>query len=493
MISQSSNLQMKRYLFLWRGLFEDIRSSIESDRSKWMKHYKKVTDKLRTLVDKYNCSLVLISQKNKAHIDEWITFFKEQCKEVEFPTFVVMTVKEKTRYKGASYEAPFLETTEHGCQIGGYADGDDSGKDGSYRKAAQRILNVPDVARKFHFFVTNKEDDSITAKSEGFDSYYVGTRLAFEDVLDKIETKLSGQQIEFYDEQLVELLREPISPEKWQKEISLDNNFTFLRGAKIESEYFHSGIFIQQEKGAEWLGESDANDTEIEWKIACKRKIAADFYECFGANVVKIKLSKQKLVKDVDLNEKKKESFYVMSEILPTLTTYRDGLGSKYDPKNLIPEGKIILKNGRSLDERGLGHILAVAIFINDKEPFGKKGNGIGFLEEDEEGYSKTIKLAPSGMFSEIELEKRVIRVGKEVIQFDSLEAKTRLEFLVSLKKIIDADNAAIEKILNQKGVETYCPSWKAEAEQLAKGLLSRKEKLKSIYEYDLKKIMKLA
>ena len=254
-----------------------------------------------------------------------------------------------------------------------------------------------------------------------------------------------------------------------------------------------SGIFRENSTNKEWLGKSSTSNKELSEVLALKERIAADIYAYYGVQVPKIELALQKMTNIEEFpNLEGKESIHVMSELMEGFITYQEAFGKNFKVINPNPNQEIILPDGTRLPERGLGNILAVAMLINDIDVIGASGGNIGYQiisHPLEEKYAQTIKIDPGEAFANNEVSgERKIRVAftgtpKETeLDFDELPNGTKREFLATLHRILQTNEATFRRFFVREGAPSFITFFHQSADELTRFLMDRKSKMMKEY-----------
>mgnify|MGYP000950704294 FL=1 len=457
-----------------------------------------------TELEKYNYRVAFHSKaKREDQLNQYSLIRKAaEKKGVNFPQVDVMAVHDDIEFSRFTCDNPHLSKSKHPdpvIQIAGYEhDLDDKA---CVRRALQKALNIKDSERKLHYILDDGEPIIEAAEKEGWNAFLIDDNKqplhrAIDKIYEKVinEAKQEEAKAALPTTYLNEMYKQSINPKEWQSDIVVDSKKfePIAGGQRPDSEKFSAGIFKEVGTGKEWLGEADhSQDNELLPEAsACMQRVAADIYGCFGANVVKIDLSMQGICGVEDYEIENTEVVHTMIERLPDLLIYKGQTKEKLDITNPNPDGEVLLKNGKKVPEQGLGQILAVATFINEKEPLGLRGENIGFILG--EVYAKTYKIRFGDAFEEEKNEKpRTIRVGrnpeKDVILFDSLPPRTKEEFLITVDKIVDADEKVLQGFFKREGLDNFDIYYDFYEGRLTKNLLARKRKLEKEYENDLK------
>lgn len=254
-----------------------------------------------------------------------------------------------------------------------------------------------------------------------------------------------------------------------------------------------SGIFREIATSKEWLGKSSTSNAKLAEALAIKERIAADIYAYFGVKVPKIELSLQKMTNVVEVpGVEGKESMHVMSELFENFRTYKEAFGENFKLSSPNPNQEIVLADGTRIPERGLGNILAVATLINDIDVLGSGGGNIGFqiISHPIEGaYAQSIKIDPGEAFAMNDASgNRKIRVAftgtpKETeLNFEDLPNGTKKEFLLTLFKIMETNEATFRGFFIREGAHHFVTYNQLTIEELTKLLLERKAEMIQAY-----------
>jgi WD40 repeat protein len=269
---------------------------------------------------------------------------------------------------------------------------------------------------------------------------------------------------------------------------------------------FSMGIF-RDAQGAEWVGKTgctysfDPSEVRVNEArtaaSACKEKIARDIYAFYGANVPEIALSRQQLSQPQFPCDTDEYAIHVMSRWMADFSTYEKGCRGSFfqaDEEHHV----LVLADGRRVRERGLGHVLAVASFINDVDVMGGAGGNIGFqIVPDTDGavYAKTIKIDSGEAFNTdvvLAQDRRVLRIAtvgdtaQIEVSFEDLPPQTQREFLRTLHDIKNTAPAMLMGFFTRRGGHPFILSFGRTVEELTAQLSQRRTQLLALYAEDL-------
>ena len=169
------------------------------------------------------------------------------------------------------------------------------------------------------------------------------------------------------------------------------------------------------------IGKSNSDNVPDSLPYAVKQRIAADIYSLLDVKTPRIEISKQPPMNSGIDNEESSASMHILTEFIPDFQTYKRACGSQFTLKKPLFDEGVQLKTGEKMPEKGLGAILAVAIFINDKSVVGKHGSNVGFVKKHEKGevYAQSVKIDPYEPFDCLD------KVGKTFPISDMGETET--------------------------------------------------------------------
>jgi len=197
------------------------------------------------------------------------------------------------------------------------------------------------------------------------------------------------------------------------------------------------GKFFDVKTQESWFGKCDCAISESMTKRdAYREKIANDIYGYYGISVPRLRISQQPIPQAIKKTYglKINDGYYVMSRWLDRFDVY--GYLPQFETGQTHHELKITVENQtRTLKERGLGHILAVAHWLNDIDVMNPSGKNVGYqLQLDPEGklYAKSCKIDPGYAFSEFS------KMCNRILMLKSSEdfPKQLNPFIVYLKQI---------------------------------------------------------
>lgn len=286
--------------------------------------------------------------------------------------------------------------------------------------------------------------------------------------------------------------------------------FTLVHTLRLGST-LSMGKFVDPLTNEFWLGKSNIGERLGDDLVsACREKLANELYGYFGIRVPQLRIVLQDLAIDDKeernfwINEmKRKESWHLMSHWL-----------DRFEPYGSLPEfssEKILsLKiEDHTLPERGLGHILAVAHWINDVDVLGPSGGNVGFqlqLDEKNQLYALSCKIDPGYAFSDFNKTDLLLNryfslatsaSGNSSIAIDQLPERTQQEYLQTVSQITALTPQTLNSFFTDKLIdvlespiaknrEDYI-SVKALVDQLTKRQLA----LRELYVSNIKKYLK--
>lgn len=235
---------------------------------------------------------------------------------------------------------------------------------------------------------------------------------------------------------------------------------------KTQSEHFfgslsHRRIYSYTPTKTQWLFKSSQPDL----KLILRKKIAIDIYAYYGVTVRPLKIVS--IPSPYDPSSKTG----VPCLLSPWAGYFSDDhYGHRYDyiPTSFFNEEKSmqLTINGQLVPEQGLGHILAVAHFIQDTDVIGRDGANIGYkirLMSKEHLYARSCKIDSNPAFDDVQpsshLDNRAIYLATTttptaIITFEQLAHKTQQEFLATLIDIIHTPPDDIRLFFHRSGTE---------------------------------------
>ena len=445
----------------WKGVFRVILDGVN------------VAQKLTKLVTTYDYKLILTSKSKEAGQIDATRTFEKACldKNIKYPGIYAIAVRDAEQFPRVVSDKPeIIKDRSHGILIAGY-DIEEDGK-ACVRKALSALLSISESTRKNHLIVEDFKQIQEAAAREGWRTKLIDQDHTMNKVIDELLEEESKRKSSRYS---------TLQPNKPSEIKRVDNDFSLL--GKCNS---GSYIFKRNSSGTEWIGKPCGKNITESDIIAKKQKVASEFYERYGAMTPKIELSRQK---STDAN-----IIHLMKEVDPNVKTYEEVCGDKFDPKNPIPEGKIVDKAGKTIEERGLGKMLAIAALINETEAFGDKGENIGIRKTPDQAVAETVKLDFGNVFEKKEDDrpKRSIRVSKgAVVEFDKLPTRTKKEFLETLVILEEEDETEFTAFFNRVGLvgeKKVMSDLGSTAEEITKWVVTRRQTLLNEYAPDLKK-----
>lgn len=234
--------------------------------------------------------------------------------------------------------------------------------------------------------------------------------------------------------------------------IDFEAETTFVRDIDSQvpsSSAMSVGKFLDAHTQESWFGKCDCAISEpMTKRDACREKIANEIYGYYGISVPRLRISRQSIPEaikeayalDID------HGYYVISRWLDRFDIYgylpQFQSGWPHHKLNVTVENQ-----SRTLKERGLGHILAVAHWLNDIDVMNPSGKNVGYqLQLDVEGklYAKSCKIDPGYAFwkfseatTENITEEIQLSTQNHRVAFRKLPMATQQEYLLTLKKII--------------------------------------------------------
>ena len=275
------------------------------------------------------------------------------------------------------------------------------------------------------------------------------------------------------------------------------------------------GKFIDRYTGEYWLGKSSTlNNYELSQYEACKEKLANDLYGYYGVYVPRLRICDQPLaIQDSETLRYYQASLgrthdcHVMSrwldrfEIYNYLPTFQGGKNNTLQVE--------VENQSRTLLECGLGHILAVAHWLNDVDVMSPSGKNVGYqLKLDAEGklYAKSCKIDPGYAF--FEFEQSITAKVTDMIQlslhnhhvlFQDLPSITQQEYLLTLKKIVATSDEQITAFFAHLSTKAALENTKTKQMEhfvsiatLVERLKQRRDSLASLHEAGLQTVQEM-
>jgi len=273
-------------------------------------------------------------------------------------------------------------------------------------------------------------------------------------------------------ERIIKILRMAPSRE-YGLYAEIDGQRISLRGGSSPS----LALYTHNETRELWIGKSElldrgAREGRLELLDApgrgttknalLKEIVAYDIFAYYGASVPRLSVaSAQACYKCAEIirnvyDDRQVWHWHIFSRWLDKFRTY--GYLPNFTAAD--PHFSLIIDD-RQIRERGLGHILAVAHFINDVDAMNNGGNNVGYqLKTDAQGelYAQSYKIDPAYAFTNCQAAKpeahkptRAIHVSNfDVIVFDGLPQTTQAEFIEMLQLISETPDRDIERFFNR-------------------------------------------
>lgn len=472
---------------------------------------------LNTLIKEHNYRLCFHSKTNERKQMQLLNLLKNACKtkSVEFPPITVTAVRDDREFKNVQSTDPKIKKSwEFDIQIAGY-DIEVPGK-ACVRNALSALLKIPQNERKNHFVIDDGEDIIITAQEEGWSTYLIcdsktGATLhnVIVDILNNARggspSKISNEETKTSGYYGPKPVIEKVDYHRWQDPIDCDEKAKLFKPIdKARSQiqvpgWFSIGIFKNMDTLTEWIGKCNViDDIELSKAEACKQKIAADIYGCYGATFGRpVEISVQKLINTGIPQQERNEQCHIMSEVVDGVKSYRTGCGKNLKKSMEKIGGEIILDNGDRIKEKGLGKILALGLFINDSNVIGADWRNIGFrIEREGNGsqYARSYKINNFDAFKmdDDELEGQSIKIamaGMKEVLFKNLHPETKREFLITLIQIKEAEKEDIKEFFQREGAEIYT-AIEDVADSLPNWLMERREKILELYQSEINQLL---
>ena len=489
------------------GLYQILRNGVQ------------IVKDLNTLVNEYNYGIVFHSKNKEDKQVKLLQDVRKACAKLNltFPKVLAMAVRDAKEYKGITPEnAVYRRSSYEDIPIFGY-DKETDGKT-CVRTAISKHLNISKAQRRLHYAFDDGPLVISKAKEEGWSAYLIGNSedgkpldVAIAQILKRESTRMievfgdfiEGAQREekkssFDNAEGVNNINE--TP-RWEQSVgpSADTYSRTQESKRIGRNYFSCGTVENLRTKAKLIAKSNFIGDSDSLPYALKQRIAADIYSFFDVKTPRIEISKQQPINSSFLileNEKTSASMHILTEIIPDFQTYKKACGSRFSlTKAQFNEG-VQLKTGEKMPERGLGVILAIAVFINDKNVIGAHGSNIGFVKKQEKGevYAQSVKIDPYEPFEfEEEVEKTFtisyspITGEAETIDYDELPERTKKEFISTLQKIAATDKEVLQNIFERDGAEEFT----VYADFQIESLLSRREEILTIFKSELDRLGK--
>jgi|GEM_PF-1588697 len=296
-----------------------------------------------------------------------------------------------------------------------------------------------------------------------------------------------------------EKVRQKISSAFWNVIPNIqrhDAGFINANLGRLGGSSFCSGVFCRESDGSMWLGKCNAVDTEEGGAAeACLEIIANTIYGCFGVAVPRTTMARLPIIlpewaetlEDLGLDRNPTHAMYLLSEIIADFHTF-PGI------PDFKPEEKFYLSDPKHglLEVIGLGHILAMARFLNDVDAIGGSGGNIGYQVVGQQAHCFNIDPGFSFATTSREIGDREIQVASNapdgVICFDQLPHSVRQEFINTLRLIEQMPNEEFQGFFEVPGTECLLHSKKGRdlRKNGAKRLIDKKVKLLHVYEKEL-------
>jgi len=313
---------------------------------------------------------------------------------------------------------------------------------------------------------------------------------AFGDFVDLGPIK---QEVESDDDE--ESKSDSLQNTRWKEDFTIPTVSAYIRTeeGRPEKNYFSCGVFEKIQTKEKWHGKSDYIEEDDNSRIfAQTQRVASDIYNLYGVVTPKIELSVENPINCAFPhmeNNKAYTSVHIMTEIIPEFESYKKACGKKLKLTGMNTDDWIQLKTKETLKEKGLGAILAVGLFINDKNTIGRNGCNVGFIKKSNAGKGavQSVKVDPFEPFDDLDGNESLRNIPisciqnqkPETVTFESLNKRVRDEFIATVKAIVKTDEKVFKELFARKGLIEFI----TEKEDIAKKLIERQKKLKSTYE----------
>lgn len=450
-----------------------------------------IAQNLNTLIKTFGYEIIVYAKSQVDNMLGLLRSLKQACEQrgTPWPRVYAAAVRDDKKFGGVTPENPVVnKNSEHDILIIGYST-ERPGKS-CVRAAISQSLGISKEHRKDNFVLDDGPSIIKAAAQEGWTAYEINdmhAKSTLHGVIDEILRAVAASQKKGpnFDKFLTDIV----------KSADLFKPTDKPRSETQDTESFSAGIFINTKTQTEWIGTCSVfDDLEHSDAEACKQRIAADIYRCYGVTVPQVEMSLQKMINTGVPDEEKEPYYHVMCEIIPQVVSYNKGCGSKLNIQCPNKGGELILEDGKSVKERELGKILAVALFINDVNVIGIDGNNIGFrIEEAKDGtkYANTVKLGPFELLDESyeEMKEQRIQVAKvfdyeKYLEYAHLPRHTQEEFLQTLITIKETPEAVIQKFFDREGTEIYTSF--VDIPDLASALIKRRAMIMKLFEKEI-------
>lgn len=436
---------MPKYLIFSRSSFLDgemtfvrpseddiVYQAVFQESYRYFKDGVELFRKLKTLVDVHDYQIILQTKSRQERTIEVITYMQNACevRKVDFPKITAFTAYDQDLYENIPPTKPKIVTDfAPGMIIIGYGSEEERDR-ACVRKAISAALKISESDRKNHLIIEDIPNIAKMAEDEGWKTRLLDKKFTLKQLVDELYEEESKKP-----SSLCNLTSNNSRSLKKKSSLKLGVSLSEIRRQDKDFEQLNksvgqSTLFKRISTGEEWLGRPAGEDVVTSDKVSRRQKIASEIYESFGIEIPKVELSRQKTPMNNSV-------IYVMRKVDPEVKTYEELTGTKFS-MNVLKSNKILDKDGKEFDLKGLGSILAMGVLINETEVIGAKGESLGFRKSDEnEIIAVKTDFVDSFDNKDDVINKRMIKVSKDIeVSFDELSQKAKEEFLETLSDI---------------------------------------------------------
>lgn len=241
---------------------------------------------------------------------------------------------------------------------------------------------------------------------------------------------------------------------------------------RIPGSSLSRAVYLHRSGQERWLAKSPVQQNpSLTRQFVLREKIANDIYAYYGVNVPRLAfadlpceyIGMDKSVRDMYVKELKlTQAPHLLSRWLDRFNSY------SYMPLFTGGQGMQLNVDDQLVPERGLGHILAVAHFIQDIDVIGGSGDNIGYkLSVTADGllYAHSCKIDPGEAFFEFDqasahtvtpkIRLATAHPSQTYVAFDQLPQQTQQEFLSTVRDILQTPVTDLERFFQRKGSES--------------------------------------
>lgn len=288
-----------------------------------------------------------------------------------------------------------------------------------------------------------------------------------QEVNEGYEVALAENSLQTYSQALSPI----VFQESSRFQLTIHQGHRYPRGGSSPS----IGYYKEQTSGALWIGKSSVlpsgeSNPEIP---ACLEIISAGIYGYYGVSIPKLAIGRRFQVNPKDdwiriFSEARiRSGTHLLSRWLGRFTPYGEAnsptaLQKRWEQGGNVRQS-ILYIDERQIPERGLGKVLAVALWLNDNDVMGGSGGNIGYeFQTDLNGrlYARTCKIDTGESFADFsEMKAREISFGIRIdrndergIVLSSLPERTQQEFLLTLYQIIQTPESVLKQFFTREG-----------------------------------------